>query len=55
MSTLIEEFWIISKEKIPYIHFYKDMSMENSFHYKIVNLDLFQSLLEVFYYSVFSR
>ncbi|MFX1454332.1 MAG: hypothetical protein ACFFDB_03065 [Promethearchaeota archaeon] len=40
MSSIIEEFWIYSKDGIPYVNFYHKNSGENQFKLRTINSDI---------------
>ena len=39
METILEEFWIFSKEGVPYVNFYKENSGINRFNFKRIEID----------------
>lgn len=39
MSTILEEFWIFSKDGIPYVNFFRDISSSYQFDHRLFNRD----------------
>ncbi len=46
MTTILEEFWVFSKDHTPYVYFYKENKEEDKFYYKSINpeLDILQKV-----------